>query len=84
MAGIPWASGAHRRNHPATAGAGRDGVDEDLPFHRSVAEATDNPYLVATVRYLGERDAQRHTLRDAGDSFWSEAPDVPVDLDEAT
>jgi GntR family transcriptional regulator, transcriptional repressor for pyruvate dehydrogenase complex len=114
------------------AAAGRDGVDEDLAFHRSVAEATDNPYLVATVRYLGEvmrsgirvtranearrddfiqqvrrehhaivdaiesgdpdsaaaaaRDHMRHAeerLQDAGDNFWNEAPDVPVDLDEA-
>lgn len=33
---------------------GRDGVDEDLAFHRCVAEATHNPILVATLRYVGE------------------------------
>lgn len=33
---------------------GGDGVDEDLAFHRTIAEATDNPVLAATVRYLGE------------------------------
>ncbi|MFC9158116.1 FadR/GntR family transcriptional regulator [Streptomyces bauhiniae] len=31
-----------------------DGVDEDLAFHRSIAESTGNPVLVQTVRYLGE------------------------------
>ncbi|MGY0490641.1 FadR/GntR family transcriptional regulator [Streptomyces sp. WG-D5] len=34
--------------------AGGDGTDEDLAFHRSVAESTGNPVLVSTVRYLGE------------------------------
>ncbi|MFE1949340.1 MULTISPECIES: FadR/GntR family transcriptional regulator [Streptomyces] len=34
--------------------AGGDGVEEDLAFHRSVAESTGNPVLVSTVRYLGE------------------------------
>ncbi|MFF7381933.1 FCD domain-containing protein [Streptomyces griseoluteus] len=31
-----------------------DGVDEDLAFHRTIAESTGNPVLVQTVRYLGE------------------------------
>ncbi|MEU0372955.1 FadR/GntR family transcriptional regulator [Streptomyces sp. NPDC006283] len=34
--------------------AGGDGVDEDLAFHRSIAESTGNPVMVSTVRYLGE------------------------------
>ena len=34
--------------------AGGDGVDEDLAFHRTIAESTGNPVLAATVRYLGE------------------------------
>jgi GntR family transcriptional repressor for pyruvate dehydrogenase complex len=38
----------------AAAEAGGDGVAEDLRFHRAVAEATGNPYLVATLGYLGE------------------------------
>ncbi len=33
---------------------GGDGVDEDLAFHRSIAESTGNQVMVATVRYLGE------------------------------
>ncbi len=34
--------------------AGGDGVEEDLAFHRSIAESTGNPVLVSTLRYLGE------------------------------
>lgn len=34
--------------------AGGDGVDEDLAFHRSLAESTGNAVMVSTVRYLGE------------------------------
>ncbi|WP_327657031.1 FadR/GntR family transcriptional regulator [Streptomyces sp. NBC_00483] len=34
--------------------AGGDGTDEDLAFHRSIAESTGNPVLVSTVHYLGE------------------------------
>jgi GntR family transcriptional repressor for pyruvate dehydrogenase complex len=33
---------------------GGDGVEEDLAFHRTIADASDNPVLAATVRYLGE------------------------------
>jgi GntR family transcriptional repressor for pyruvate dehydrogenase complex len=29
-------------------------VDEDLAFHRSIAESTGNSVMVSTVRYLGE------------------------------
>ncbi|UUN29982.1 FadR/GntR family transcriptional regulator [Streptomyces sp. FIT100] len=38
----------------AAVASGGDGVDEDLAFHRSIAESTGNTVLVATVRYLGE------------------------------
>ncbi|MFF7795717.1 FCD domain-containing protein [Streptomyces sp. NPDC007991] len=34
--------------------AGGDGVDEDLAFHRSIAESTGNAVMVSTVRYLGD------------------------------
>ena len=34
--------------------AGGDGVDEDVHFHRAIAEATGNPYLLATLEYLGQ------------------------------
>ncbi|GAA4325344.1 FCD domain-containing protein [Streptomyces venetus] len=34
--------------------AGGDGVDEDLAFHRSIAESTGNTVMVSTLRYLGE------------------------------
>ncbi|AVH55822.1 MULTISPECIES: FadR/GntR family transcriptional regulator [Streptomyces] len=38
----------------AAVASGGDGVDEDLAFHRSIAESTGNAVLVSTVRYLGE------------------------------
>ncbi|MEW2395315.1 FadR/GntR family transcriptional regulator [Streptomyces sp. NPDC046862] len=38
----------------SAVGSGGDGVDEDLAFHRSIAESTGNTVMVATVRYLGE------------------------------
>ncbi|MFF7311732.1 FCD domain-containing protein [Streptomyces sp. NPDC008137] len=34
--------------------AGGDGVDEDLAFHRSIAESTGNTVMVSTLRYLGD------------------------------
>lgn len=34
--------------------SGGDGVEEDLAFHRSIAESTGNTVMVSTVRYLGE------------------------------
>lgn len=33
---------------------GGDGVDEDLGFHRTIADASNNPVMAATVHYLGE------------------------------
>ncbi|MFG3308200.1 FadR/GntR family transcriptional regulator [Streptomyces wuyuanensis] len=38
----------------AAVAAGGDGVDEDLAFHRTIAESTGNAVMVSTVRYLGE------------------------------
>ncbi|MDQ0989230.1 FadR/GntR family transcriptional regulator [Streptomyces sp. V3I7] len=38
----------------AAVASGGDGVEEDLAFHRSIAESTGNAVLVSTVRYLGE------------------------------
>ncbi|MEU4131827.1 FadR/GntR family transcriptional regulator [Streptomyces wuyuanensis] len=38
----------------AAVAAGGDGVDEDLAFHRAIAESTGNAVMVSTVRYLGE------------------------------
>ncbi|MFD8779148.1 FadR/GntR family transcriptional regulator [Streptomyces sp. NPDC059916] len=38
----------------AAVAAGGDGADEDLAFHRSIAESTGNAVMVSTVRYLGE------------------------------
>lgn len=47
----------------AAVAIGGDGVDEDLAFHRAIAESTHNQVMVATVRYLGRvlRDGIRVT-----------------------
>ena len=34
--------------------AGGDGVAEDVRFHRAIAEAARNPFLIATLEYLGQ------------------------------
>jgi GntR family transcriptional repressor for pyruvate dehydrogenase complex len=34
--------------------AGGDGVDEDVQFHRAIAEAARNPFLIGTLEYLGQ------------------------------
>jgi GntR family transcriptional repressor for pyruvate dehydrogenase complex len=34
--------------------AGGDGVDEDIAFHRSIAAAARNPFLIVTLDYLGQ------------------------------
>ncbi len=34
--------------------AGGDGVDEDVHFHRAIADATRNPFLIGTLEYLGQ------------------------------
>lgn len=37
-----------------TAAAGGDGVEEDLRFHRAVAQAAHNPFLLGTLDYLAQ------------------------------
>lgn len=37
-----------------TVEAGNDGVQEDVAFHRAVAEAAHNPFLLSTLQYLGQ------------------------------
>lgn len=34
--------------------AGGNGVAEDMKFHRAIAEATRNPFLIQTLEYLGQ------------------------------
>ncbi|MDD2924581.1 FadR/GntR family transcriptional regulator [Rhodoferax sp.] len=34
--------------------AGGDGVDEDVQYHRAIAEAARNPFLIGTLEYLGQ------------------------------
>ena len=43
--------------------AGSDGVDEDVQFHRAIAEAARNPFLIGTLDYLSQflRGATRVT-----------------------
>ena len=33
---------------------GRDGVEEDVEFHRSIAQAANNPFLLQTLDYLSQ------------------------------
>ena len=60
----------------AAAAAGRDGVDEDLAFHRAIGEATGNPqfslligfleqYLRAAMRVTRGNEARRQDFMDA-------------------
>lgn len=37
-----------------TVAAGGDGVEEDLQFHRAVAQAAHNPFLIGTLDYLAQ------------------------------
>ncbi|MDO8251746.1 MAG: FadR/GntR family transcriptional regulator [Rhodoferax sp.] len=43
--------------------AGGDGVDEDVQYHRAIAESARNPFLIGTLEYLGQflRGATRVT-----------------------
>ncbi|MDP1531907.1 MAG: FadR/GntR family transcriptional regulator [Rhodoferax sp.] len=43
--------------------AGGDGVNEDVQFHRAIADAARNPFLIGTLEYLGQflRGATRVT-----------------------
>jgi GntR family transcriptional repressor for pyruvate dehydrogenase complex len=34
--------------------AGGDGVDEDVKYHRAIADAARNPFLISTLEYLGQ------------------------------
>lgn len=34
--------------------AGRDGVEEDVLFHRAIAQAAGNPFLISTLDYLAQ------------------------------
>jgi len=47
----------------AAVAAGSDGVEEDLAFHRSIAQATDNPQFERLLAFLEQyqRDAMRVT-----------------------
>lgn len=38
----------------AAVQAGADGVAEDVQFHRAIAEAANNPFLIATLDYLSQ------------------------------
>jgi GntR family transcriptional regulator, transcriptional repressor for pyruvate dehydrogenase complex len=38
----------------AAVAAGGDGVAEDVKFHRAIADATRNPFLIQTLEYLGQ------------------------------
>ncbi len=44
-------------------GRGDAGVDEDFAFHRSIAEATENPQFVNFLEYLGRFIIPRQTIR---------------------
>lgn len=47
----------------AAVQSGGDGVDEDVQYHRAIAEAARNPFLISTLEYLGQflRGATRVT-----------------------
>jgi GntR family transcriptional repressor for pyruvate dehydrogenase complex len=34
--------------------SGGDGVDEDVQYHRAIAETARNPFLISTLEYLGQ------------------------------
>jgi GntR family transcriptional repressor for pyruvate dehydrogenase complex len=38
----------------ADVAAGKDGVDADMEFHRSIARATGNPHFIALLDFLGQ------------------------------
>ncbi len=48
-------------------GRGDAGVDQDFAFHRSIAEATENPQFVSFLEYLGRFIIPRQTIRIAVD-----------------
>lgn len=44
------------------AGAGKSAVDEDLAFHRAIAEATGNPEFARFLRFIGRHLIPRRTV----------------------
>jgi GntR family transcriptional repressor for pyruvate dehydrogenase complex len=54
---------AARKAIDEAVAAGRDGTDEDVRFHRAIAEAAGNPFLIRTLDYLSQllRGATRVT-----------------------
>jgi GntR family transcriptional repressor for pyruvate dehydrogenase complex len=38
----------------AAVRAGGDGVEEDVQYHRAIADAARNPFLIGTLQYLGQ------------------------------
>lgn len=59
--------------------SGRDGVEEDVNFHRSIAAAAGNPFLIATLDYLSQylRSAVQVTRANEArrDDFFKEVQD---------
>lgn len=64
------------RDIAAAVEAGRDGVEEDVRFHRVIAQAAGNPFLISTLDYLAQflrgatrvtraNEARRHDFADA-------------------
>jgi DNA-binding FadR family transcriptional regulator len=47
---------------------GDSGIDQDFAFHRSIAEATENPQFVRFLEYLGRFIIPRQTVRFAAGS----------------
>jgi GntR family transcriptional repressor for pyruvate dehydrogenase complex len=54
---------AHGSSPAVFLSARGDGVDEDVQYHRAIAEAARNPFLISTLEYLGQflRGATRVT-----------------------
>jgi GntR family transcriptional repressor for pyruvate dehydrogenase complex len=52
----------------AAIARGDSGVDQDFAFHRSIAEATENPQFVRFLEYLGRFIIPRQTVRYAAGS----------------
>ena len=38
----------------AAVAQGGDGVDEDVNFHRTIAEASGNPYILSVLTFVGQ------------------------------
>ena len=53
-------AGGNATNYGSGYAKGGDGVEEDLRFHRSIAEAAHNPFQISTLG-LGSPRASRHS-----------------------